>query len=95
MTDAVLKGTVRVNGKLVSIPFKRGQVFEDVCEELLVIRAVHKRGNDAKIEYVHEDGYIGSFYASHPPDLTLFISTDKVKKQSTHKQVLDTLKEVS
>lgn len=44
--------------------FKRGQVWEDERGELVMIAATSKRENDYKVEYAHEDGYIGSAYAS-------------------------------
>lgn len=44
--------------------FKRGQVWEDESGELIMICSTCKRGDDYKVEYVHEGGYLGSFYAS-------------------------------
>ena len=50
--------------ELLPCPFKRGQVWEDSCGGLIMIVAVSPRGEDYEVEYVHEDGYIGSAYAS-------------------------------
>ena len=57
--------------------FKRGQVCEDRCGGLIMIVAVSPRGEDYEVEYVHEDGYLGSFYASHAPILKPYTTTER------------------
>lgn len=65
-----------MNNEVQPFNFKRGQVFEDTYGELIMLRAVFNRGDDIKIEYVNEYGYVGSFYASRAPSLKPYTTTE-------------------
>ena len=50
--------------ELLPCPFERGQVWKNPDDMLMLITSVRQTVDSSKIEYIDEDGGIGSFYAS-------------------------------